>query len=408
MNKRLNSPYFLLDTCYSQHVNKEAFKMLKQKVIEIHGEKVIQGNEACSEAAIHVGCKFFAGYPITPSTEIIEYMSESLYKNEGMFIQMEDEISAMCAILGARWGGKKSMTATSGPGFTLMQEALGYGIVTETPTVVVNVQRGGPATGQPTFSSQQDVYQAKYGSHGDYEIICITPSSVQEMFDFTIKAFNLSEKYRTPVILLTDEIIGHMRERIIIPDCIEIEEKEYVKRCEEPFGRDDQHIPHAGNFFEGRNILVEGQLHDEKGRRIGHIAQKSGEFIRALTGKIRDNHKDLTDITYKYLEDADIAIIAFGSVVRSAERTVKMAREYGIKAGLIKVNIIWPFPEDEIYRLAGHIKTVIVPEMNMGKYCLEIERCLKKSKVISVPKLGGNIHKPMELFEIIKKEKNLQ
>jgi len=364
--------------------------MLRSKAIKVHGEKVIQGNEACAEAAIHAGCKFFAGYPITPSTEIIEYMSENLYRNDGMFIQMEDEISAMCAILGARWGGKKSMTATSGPGFTLMQEALGYGVVTETPTVLVNVQRGGPATGQPTFSSQQDIYQAKYGSHGDYEIICLTPSSVQEMYDFTIKAFNLSEKYRTPVILLADEIIGHMREKVIIPDSIETEEE------------------NVANFFEGHNILVEGQLHDEKGRRIGHIAEKSGEFIKALTGKIRNHQGDLTDITPMNLEDAEIAFIAFGSVVRSAERAMKIAREAGIKVGLIKVNIVWPFPEEEIARLAWNIKTVIVPEMNMGKYCLEIERCLKKSKVVSAPKLGGNIHQPGELFEIVKKEKKFQ
>ncbi len=378
--------------------------MLRKEVTENEGEKVIQGNEACAEAAIHAGCRFFAGYPITPSTEIIEYMSEAIFKNDGMFIQMEDEISAMCAIIGARWGGKKSMTATSGPGFTLMQEALGYGVVSETPVVVVNVQRGGPATGQPTFSSQQDIYQAKYGSHGDYEIICLTPSSVQEMYDFTIKAFNLSEQYRTPVILLADEIIGHMRERVSIPDSVEIEEKEAIEKCDEPFRRDKNHVPYAVDFFKGCNILVEGQLHDEKGRRIGHLADKSGQFIQNITRKITDNCAELTDIRHMYIEDAEILLIAYGSVVRSAERAVKTAREKGIKAGLIKINIIWPFPEKEIFRLAGHIKTVIVPEMNMGKYCREIERCLKQSKVISAPKLGGNIHQPSELAEIIEKE----
>lgn len=378
--------------------------MLKKISIKTNGEKVIQGNEACAEAALHAGCRFFAGYPITPSTEIIEYMSEALYKNDGMFIQMEDEISAMCAVVGARWGGKKSMTASSGPGFTLKQEAFGYAVVTETPTVVVNVQRGGPATGQPTLSSQQDIFQVKYGSHGDYEIICIVPSSVQEMYNFTIMAFNLAEKYRTPVVLLSDEIIGHMREKILIPEYIEVEESDLMKRCEEPFKRNNKYIPSAVNFFEGHNILVEGQLHDERGRRIGHKPEKSSEFLEGLIKKIKDNKKDISDIAPLYMEDAEIALIAYGSVARSAERAVKMARETGIKAGLIKVNIVWPFPDDEIKELAKHIQSIIVPEMNMGKYCLGIERCLKQSKVISVPKLGGNIHQPSELFEIIRGE----
>lgn len=375
--------------------------MLKKISIETHGEKVIQGNEACAEAAIHAGCRFFAGYPITPSTEIIEYMSEALYKNDGMFIQMEDEISAMCAVVGARWGGNKSMTASSGPGFTLKQEAFGYAVVTETPTVVVNVQRGGPATGQPTLSSQQDIFQVKYGSHGDYEIICLAPASVQEMYDYTIKSFNLAEKYRTPVVLLSDEIVGHMREKIVIPEYIEVEESEPVEKCEEPFKRNSKNIPSSVNFFEGHNVLVEGQLHDERGRRIGHKPEKSGEFLEGLIRKIRDNKDKISDITSLYAKDAEIVLIAYGSVARSAERAVKMAREAGIKAGLIKVNIVWPFPEEKIKELVGNIKKVIVPEMNMGKYCLEIERCLKQSKVISVPKLGGNIHQPSELFEII-------
>jgi 2-oxoglutarate ferredoxin oxidoreductase subunit alpha len=236
--------------------------MLKRIHVETSGEKVLQGNEACAEAAIQAGCRFFAGYPITPSTEIIEYLSDALMRQEsGSFLQAEDEISAMCAIVGARWGGKKSMTATSGPGFTLKQEALGFAIETETPVVVVNVQRGGPATGQPTFSSQQDIYQAKYGSHGDYEIICIAPASVQEMYDYTIKAFNMAEKFRTPVIILADEIVGHMREKVTIPEFIETEEPEHVGKCDKPFGRNEKHIPVAVNFFEGYNVLVEGQLY---------------------------------------------------------------------------------------------------------------------------------------------------
>lgn len=379
--------------------------MLRKIDVIKHGEKVLQGNEACAEAAIHAGCRFFAGYPITPSTEIIEYLSEALLlQEEGSFLQAEDEISAMCAVIGARWGGKKSMTATSGPGFTLKQEALGYAVETETPVVVVNVQRGGPATGQPTFSSQQDIYQAKYGSHGDYEMICLAPASVQEMYDFTIKAFNLAEQYRTPVILLADEIVGHMREKIQIPKQIEVEDRTTMKHCDKPFGRNEKNIPYAVNFFEGHNVLVEGQLHDEKGRRIGHIPEQSGVFVENLIDKIRKNQTELVDIDHEFLEDAEIALIAYGTVARSAKRAVKIAREKGIKAGLIKINIVWPFPEEELKAMAGHIKTILVPEMNMGKYCLEIERCLKQSTVISVPQLGGIIHQPTELLGIIETE----
>ncbi len=379
--------------------------MLKKINIKTKGERVLQGNEACAEAAIHAGCRFFAGYPITPSTEIIEYLSEALLKEkDGSFLQAEDEISAMCAIVGARWGGKKSLTATSGPGFTLKQEALGYAVETETPVVVVNVQRGGPATGQPTFSSQQDIYQAKYGSHGDYEIVCLAPASVQEMYDYTIKAFNLAEKFRTPVILLADEIVGHMREKITIPEFIEVEEMAPVAKCDEPFSRNEKYIPAAVNFFEGHNVLVEGQLHDERGRRIGHIADKSGEFVDNLVNKIRENRAELADIEHEFLDDAEMVVIAYGTVARSAKRAVKVARENGKKVGLIKINIVWPFPEEQIKNLVGNIKTVIVPEMNMGKYCHEIERCLKQSSVISVSKLGGNIHQPTELVEVIMKE----
>ncbi|HVI40192.1 MAG TPA: 2-oxoacid:acceptor oxidoreductase subunit alpha [Anaerovoracaceae bacterium] len=381
--------------------------MLKKVKVQEPGFKVIQGNEACAEAAIDAGCRFFAGYPITPSTEIIEHMSGALLENDGMFLQAEDEISAMCAIVGARWGGSKSMTASSGPGFTLKQEALGYAIETETPVVVVDVQRGGPATGQPTFSSQQDIYQARYGSHGDYEIICLAPSSVQEMYDFTVKAFNLSEKYRTPVILLADEIIGHMRERITVPEYIEVFESDpYAadEKCREPFKRNEKFIPPAIDFFQGHNILVEGQLHDEQGRRVGHIAAKSGHFLNGIINKIRVNQSDIADLETESLEDATVAVISYGSVARASRKAVKLAREEGVKAGFIKINTVWPFPEEEIRKMAGHIGKIIVPEMNMGKYCHEIDRCLKKSSMRSVPQLGGNIHTPSQLLKIIIEE----
>lgn len=383
-------------------------------------EVVLQGNEACAKGALYAGCRFFAGYPITPSTEIIEMMSAEMQKAGGAFIQMEDEIGSACAIIGARWGGKKAMTATSGPGYTLMQEAIGFAAVTETPVVIVNVQRGGPSTGQPTLSSQQDIYQTRYGSHGDYEIIVLTPSSVQEMYDFTIRAFELSEQFRTPVILLADEVVGHMREKITIRDGskeIKSEKKKYV-------------VSPQADFFKGEFSTVEGQLHDEQGRRIGHIAKKSGEFINNINKKIRDNVDSIASIDTYCMEDADVAIVAYGSVARPAMNAVKKARgikddrilpkfrivrdlftrgvsrtiktDYShLKVGLVKINTVWPMPEELLRQATEHVDMVIVPEMNVGKYVREIERVLWDKTVISLPKCGGDIHTPTEILDEI-------
>ena len=384
---------------------------------------VLQGNEACAKGAVYAGCRFFAGYPITPSTEIIEMLSGEMQKAGGAFIQMEDEIGSACAIIGARWGGSKAMTATSGPGYTLMQEAIGFAAVTETPIVIVNVQRGGPSTGQPTLSSQQDIYQARYGSHGDYGIIVLAPSSVQEMYDFTVKAFDLAEQFRGPVILLADEVVGHMREKIEIfsgDRRVSSPKKKYA-------------ISPSTDFFKGANTLVEGQLHDEMGRRIGHMADKSGAFIEKITRKIEDNVDMIADITTYCMEDADVAIIAWGSVARPSLNAVKKARgikddrilpkfrvvrdlvkrgvretmhaDYShLKVGLIKINTVWPFPEELLQQAAENVDTVIVPEMNIGKYCREIQRALPDKKVVPLPKCGGNIHTPKELLDKILEE----
>ena len=383
-------------------------------------EVVLQGNEACAQGALYAGCRFFAGYPITPSTEIIELMSGEMQKARGAFIQMEDEIGSACAIIGARWGGSKAMTATSGPGYTLMQEAIGFAAVTETPIVIVNVQRGGPSTGQPTLSSQQDIYQARYGSHGDYEIIVLSPSSVQEMYDFTIRAFELAEQFRTPVILLADEVVGHMREKIVIRDgskVIKSEKHQYVVSPQE-------------DFFKGANSTVEGQLHDDQGRRIGHIASKSGDFIYNINKKIQDNIDSIASIDTYCMEDADVAIVAYGSVARPSLNAVKHARgikddrfmskakifkdffkrgvsetlssDYGhLKVGLVKINTVWPFPEELLKQATKHVETVIVPEMNIGKYSREVERALKDKKVIPMSKCGGDIHTPTEILDKI-------
>ncbi|MDO4553123.1 MAG: 2-oxoacid:acceptor oxidoreductase subunit alpha [Bacillota bacterium] len=382
----------------------------------------MQGNEACAKGAVYAGCRFFAGYPITPSTEIIELLSEEMMNAGGVFIQMEDEIASACAICGARWGGKKAMTATSGPGFTLMQETIGFAAVTETPVVIVNVQRGGPSTGQPTMSSQQDIYQVRYGSHGDYEIIALAPSSVQEMYDFTVRAFELSEKFRTPVVVLADEVVGHMREKVIV----------YEGEKQIRAGHRSYVVSPQEDFYTGGNSMVEGQLHDEYGRRIGHLAQESGQFIRSINRKITDHIDEIADVDSFFMEDADVAIVAYGSVARpatSAVRLVKGIKEeaeekvgrFGLikkvfsrgkgtespyshlKLGLVKVNSVWPFPEAEIRRLAGHCKYVFVPEMNIGKYYREIERCLPECRVVSLPKVGGELHKPKELLAEIER-----
>ena len=386
-------------------------------------EVILQGNEACAKGAIYAGCRFFAGYPITPSTEIIEMMSSEMQKVGGAFIQMEDEIGSACAIIGARWGGKKAMTATSGPGYTLMQEAIGFAAVTETPIVIVNVQRGGPSTGQPTLSSQQDIYQARYGSHGDYGIIVLCPSSVQEMYDFTIKAFELAEQFRTPVILLADEVVGHMREKICLRDG-----SKQIKSVKQKYVVSPQE-----DFFKGANVLVEGQLHDDRGRRIGHLAGRSGEFINNINKKIKDNVDVIADIKTYFMEDADVAIVAYGSVVRPAIDAVKLARkveddriipkfriikdifkkgvpatmhtDYShLKVGLVKINTVWPCPEEHLREATKDASIIIVPEMNIGKYSREIERVLKDKKVIPMSKCGGDIHTPSEILDEILKE----
>lgn len=367
---------------------------MKQKKLKNPGITIMQGNVACAEGALAAGCMFFAGYPITPASEVPEVMASRIFEEGGDFVQMEDELGSICAIIGARWGGAKSMTATSGPGFSLMMEGLGYGIVTETPTVILNVQRGGPSTGQPTASAQADIYQARYGSHGDYEIIALCPSSVQEVFDFTVKAFNLSEKYRLPVIVLTDEIIGHMREKVVIPESVEIFDEKFQGVCKECFKPDENKVPPRISFFEGHNVAVDGQLHDDRGMRAGHIPEISAAAIRRYNDKILDNIEDITDVEEFFMEDAEYVFIAFGSVARPTLKAAKLAREQGIKAGFLKVNTIWPFPEKEIKEICKKAKKVIVPEMNVGRYSREIERVTEQEKVISLPSLGGVLHNP--------------
>ena len=370
----------------------------------------IQGDEAIARAAILAGCRFYAGYPITPASEIFEAMALYMPLVDGVSIQMEDELASIAAVIGASWAGARAMTATSGPGFSLMMENLGYAIMTETPLVLVDVQRGGPSTGQPTLGAQGDVMQAIWGTHGDHSLIVLTPATVQEAFDMTIRAFNLAEKYRTPVVLLTDAEIAHMRERVYTPnpEDIELVYRKLPANKEEalyPFG--DIHgdmIPPMPIFGKGYRTYVTGLTHDEKGRPRTVDADVHERLIRRIVDKLEKNKDDIVTFEVFDMEDAEIAIVSYGIVARSAIRAVKLLRREGIKAGLLKLNTIWPFDFELIEDIAGRVKRIYVPEMNLGQvYHLVKEGAGGKAEVELIPKIGGEIHTPMDIIERIKR-----
>jgi len=370
------------------------------------------GDIACAEGAIAAGCRFFAGYPITPATEIAERMAYRLPQVGGVYVQMEDEIASIAAVIGASWAGFKAMTATSGPGFSLMQENIGLAAMTETPCVIVNVMRGGPSTGQPTKMGQQDVMQAKWGSHGDYEVIALAPASVQEMFDLTIEAFNYAERYRCPVMVMADETVGHMRERLVIPEPEEIEKRlverkkakdrlspeEYV-----PFKADPEDlVPPMAHFGEGYHFYATGLTHDEWGRVRTDSAEAQFELVSRLCDKIRKNRADIVRYEAIGLEDADVVIVAYGIVSRPAKAAVKEAREEGIRAGLLRPITLWPFPEEQMADVGERAKAVVVAEVNYGQIVREVERFVPRRKVMFIPKLGERFHTPDELLRAIK------
>ena len=371
--------------------------------------KLLQGNEACAEGALLAGVRFFAGYPITPSSEIAENMARKLPKIGGKFMQMEDEIASMAAVIGASIAGLKSLTATSGPGMCLKQENLGFAIINEIPCVVVNAQRGGPSTGLPTKPSQGDMMQARWGTHGDHPIIALAPSTVNEILTLTIKAFNFSEKYRTPVILLLDEVIAHMREKVEIPapeDIEVINRKKPTVPPEEylPFKPDEDGVPPMANFGEGYRYHITGLVHDYKGLPTSN-SQEIDAFIRRLHNKIEKSIKDIIIIERYLLDDAKIALIAYGSVARAAERTVKLAREEGLKVGLLKLLTIWPFCSEEVNKLAQQVDLIIVPEMNLGQMVLEVERASRgKCRVVPYGRVDGELINPIEILGKIREE----
>ncbi len=364
----------------------------------------IQGNEACARGAIEAGCRFFAGYPITPSTEIAEDMAIFLPRVGGSFIQMEDEISALGAVIGAVWGGLKAMTATSGPGFSLMQEHIGYAAMTETPLVIVNMQRGSPSTGQPTMASQSDMMQARWGSHGDYEIIALSPSSVQECFDYTVAAFNLAEKYRVPVMIMGDEIVGHMREKITIPEKVEIRPRKMPKedfKAFLPYKAPPNGTPPMPAFGDGYKMHITGLTHDERGYPDASNPKTHSKLVNRLCNKIRENTNEITRIKTEFTEEAEIIILSYGAPARSAITAVKKARNQGINAGFIKLDTVWPFPEDMIRNASNNAYKIIVVEMNLGQICYEVQRIFPNKKVELFPKIGGEMHHPLEILDKI-------
>jgi 2-oxoglutarate ferredoxin oxidoreductase subunit alpha len=356
--------------------------------------RLVQGNRACAEGALAAGVRFFAGYPITPSTEIAEIMSEELPKLGGKFIQMEDEIGGMTCILGAALTGKKVLTASSGPGISLKQEAIGYASLTEIPCVIVNVQRLGPSTGGPTSTAQGDIMQARWGTHGDHPIIAICPSSVYECFTLTVTAVNYAEKYRTPVYVLLDEIIGHMREKVELPD---LEDLEIIDRkrptCPpqeyRPYKIDESLIPPMADFGTGYKWHVTGLMHDETGFPTG-----KPEIIDALLKRLMNKLKKYEDEILLWeeteTEDAEILIVAYGSTARSAIEAVENLRNEGVKVGLFRPITIWPFPEKALRSILENVKQIIVPEINYGQLTLEVERvCKDKAPVNGLYKVNS-------------------
>lgn len=368
--------------------------------------KLMQGNEAVVDAAIKAGLNFFAGYPITPSTEIAELCSEKLPLIGGKFVQMEDELSSMAAVIGASLAGAKAMTATSGPGFSLKQENIGFASIAEIPCVIVDVQRCGPSTGMPTMPSQGDVMQSRWGTHGDHPIIVMSPSSVKEAYEITIKAFNFAYKYRTPVILLLDEVIGHVRERIEIEDDLNITNDRF------DFPDKDEYMPYKNvldgatqfiPFGLGYKYHVTGLAHDEKGYPT-NSTDVNEKLMRRLLGKIENNRDDICVYDEEIRKDSDVLIVSYGSSARACKESIKMLGEEGINASFFKPITIWPFPEAHFKEISKKFKYIFVVEMNNGQLYLEIDRLVKGfGKVIKINKFNGEYLTPQYIFENVKK-----
>ena len=379
---------------------------MSERPAVLTGEHFLLGDHAIAEGALAAGCRFFAGYPITPSTETAERMSVRLPEIGGIYLQMEDEIASITAILGAAWGGAKTMTATSGPGFSLMLENLGLGIITETPTVICNVQRGAPSTGLPTLVGQGDMMQARWGSHGHYEIIALTPWTAQECFDLTLRAFNLAERFRTPVLVLADAEVGHLTEKVVIPPAERIAIWERKRptgppetfRTYEPGPDLVPPMPRAG---EGYRVFFESLTHDERGYPAMN-AEAHGALVRRLVDKILNYRSLIDDFEERDTDGAEIVVLSYGISARIATRAVHLARARGLAVGLLRLKTAWPFPERRVRELSRRVRGFVVPEVNLGQMVREVERvAVDTCRVRLVPHAGGALHEPEEILDAI-------
>jgi len=382
------------------------------KKSDFHGEHFLQGNIACAEAALSAGCGFFGGYPITPASEIAERMALRLPQLDGVFIQFEDEIGSMASILGASWAGAKSMTASSGPGISLMMENIGLGMMMESPCVIVNVQRGSPSTGLPTSWGQSDIMQARWGSHGDYGSISLAPKSPQEYFDLTVVAFNLSEKYRLPVFVMSDALVGHMTEKVIIPPVEELEiiDRKYTDKKPDNYQpytiEPGQWVPDFAKAGDGYLYHSTGLTHDERG--YPDMSEKCHvELVNRLLDKINKNADDIIMLEERDIDDADVIVVSFGITSRTVIPAIEEAKKKGIKVGYLRLITVWPFPEKRIRELSRKIGGFVVPEINMGQVVLEVERCSGGNcKTISLPHPGGGLHKIEDVVKAIQEAAN--
>lgn len=371
------------------------------------GAHYLDGDFALAEGALAAGCRFFAGYPITPSTETAERFSARIPVVGGVFVQMEDELGSMAALIGASWGGKKVMTVTSGPGFSLMMENIGLACMMETPVVIANVQRGGPSTGLPTLPGQQDMMQVRWGSHGDYKIIALSPDSPQECFNLTIEAFNLSETYRVPTFVMTDECVGHMTEKVVIPPAEEIElvERKWYTGPKDkylPYKPDKDMIPFMVKAGDGYRFHSTGLTHDERGYPVLN-AECQDTCVRHLVNKIKMNADKIIKLEEDEIDDAEVIVLSYGITSRVAVRAIQKARKEGLKVGSLRLITVWPFPEKRIYELAKKVKAFIFPEINCGQVVYEAERCTAgQAPVIPVSHCGGWVHNPDDIFRAIK------
>jgi 2-oxoglutarate ferredoxin oxidoreductase subunit alpha len=370
------------------------------------GVHYLDGDFACGEGAMAAGCRFVAGYPITPSTEVVERISRRFPTMGGTFIQMEDELASMAAVVGASWTGTKSMTVTSGPGFSLMMENIGLAAMMETPCVVVDVQRGGPSTGLPTMVGQADMMQARWGSHGDYEVIALCPQSPQEAFDLTIEAFNLSERYRVPVLVMLDECVGHMTEKVVIPPAEEIEVVPRTLTSSPPerflpYRVNGRPVPEFARAGDGYRFHTTGLTHDERGYPV-MSADCQQACVTRLVEKIRKSADDIVRFEETDAKGAEVVVVAYGITARVARMGIELARKRRVKVGFLRLITAWPFPERHVRELARKVRAFVVPEINLGQMVLEVERCAGgKAAAIAVPHAGGGVHDPEAIAEAI-------